>query len=164
MSKISPKWIALCTAAISLTYTTGYIVTEPASASVAAKRPVQAHVQVKSSQNQTGLSGQARSSGESNTADSRSGQTHSKYKDGSYTGYGMNRIGSVTVTVTIKDGKIDLVEIKDCTTSYPESLIDRLPQQVLEQQNPDVDNVSGATESTDDFRTAVRDALSQAMS
>jgi uncharacterized protein with FMN-binding domain len=74
----------------------------------------------------------------------------------------MNHIGSVSVSVTINHGKIESVKITDCTTSYPESNIDKLPQQVVARQSSNVDNVSGATESTNDFITAVMNALSQA--
>ena len=84
------------------------------------------------------------------------------YKDDTYKGTGSNRIGSVEVAVTIKSGKIANVEITDCTTHYSQSRIDHLPQQVLERQSAEVDYVTGATKSVDDFKTAVQQALLQA--
>ncbi|KEO84872.1 FMN-binding protein [Tumebacillus flagellatus] len=86
------------------------------------------------------------------------------YKDGTYTGTGSNRIGSVEVAVTIKSGKIAAVEITNCDTHYPQSDIDGLPAQAVERQSSNVDTVSGATKSTDDFRTAMNQALAQAQS
>jgi uncharacterized protein with FMN-binding domain len=95
---------------------------------------------------------------------SSSGQTalSGTYKDGTYTGSGSNRIGTVEVAVTIKGGKISSVEITNCNTHYPQSRIDNLPAQVVKNQSDQVNNVSGATMSTTDFRTAVRQALQQA--
>ncbi|PWK16453.1 FMN-binding protein [Tumebacillus permanentifrigoris] len=84
------------------------------------------------------------------------------YKDGTYTGSGTNRIGTVEVAVTIASGKITAVEITNCNTHYPQSRIDKLPAQILKNQSDQVNNVSGATMSTTDFRTAVRQALQQA--
>ncbi|TGA98190.1 FMN-binding protein [Sporolactobacillus shoreae] len=164
MGKLSPKWIALCTATIGLAYTAGYIVTEPKA--VAVSSAVQANVnpvQTQPSSNTSDQSSQSSSTASSSTASSsQPAQNKSGYKDGTFSGQGMNRIGSVAVSVTIKQGKITNVQITDCTTSYPQSLIDPLPGQVVSRQNVSVDNVSGATESTDDFVTAVTQALQQA--
>ncbi|MCO7176524.1 FMN-binding protein [Sporolactobacillus kofuensis] len=168
MSKISPKWMALCSAAIGLTYAAGYVVTEPKTAPVsAATQQVQLKGSTSKNDQQSSSSSSSSQASQSNTKkqanqSSSSSQTQSIYKDGSYSGEGMNRIGSVAVSVTIQKGKIERVQITDCTTSYPERLIDQLPQQVVSRQSSNVDNVSGATESTDNFKTAVMDALSKA--
>lgn len=176
MSKLSPKWITLCTAAIGLAYTAGYVVTEPKAAAVSLATQSSVQSGVNGSQNQGTPNSQGNSgsqgnqssqtpsnsqSGQSNQGSSQT-QSQSGYKDGTYTGQGMNQIGSVAVSVTIKQGKIASVQITDCTTSYPQSAIDPLPAQVVSRQNANVDNVSGATESTNDFVTAVQQALSQA--
>ncbi|WP_100488163.1 FMN-binding protein [Sporolactobacillus pectinivorans] len=163
MAKLSPKWIALCTATIGLAYSAGYVVTEPKA--VAVSPAIQTAVQ--SNQQQSNGSSQGstnnKASGTQSTAqNSTAPQSKSGYKDGTFSGQGMNRIGSVSVSVTIKQGKIANVQITDCTTSYPQSLIDPLPSEVVSRQNANVDNVSGATESTDNFITAVTQALSQA--
>lgn len=169
MAKLSPKWIALCTAAIGLAYSAGYVVTEPKLLAAApATHSVQAASsssssstadaqQAQATQDQNSSSSSTSSSSSSSTASQKSG-----YKDGTYSGQGMNRIGGVAVSVTIKQGKISSVQITDCTTSYPQSAIDQLPSQVVSRQNTNVDNVSGATESTSDFVTAVSQALAQA--
>lgn len=86
-----------------------------------------------------------------------------KYIDGTYSGSGSNRIGMVSVAVTIHNGKISDVQITQCYTHYSESYINPvLPQEVMSTQNPSVGNISGATLSTQDFETAVYQALSQA--
>ncbi|WP_010631600.1 FMN-binding protein [Sporolactobacillus vineae] len=170
MAKLRPEWIALCTAAIGLAYSAGYVVTEP--------RPIAAAPASHSVQVQSDNRASASAGGESaSEAEEHQGRTTQKkqnrttattirkksgYKDGTYSGQGMNRIGAVAVSVTIKQGKIASVQITDCTTSYPEIKIDQLPAQVVSRQNANVDNVSGATESTSDFVTAVAQALTQA--
>lgn len=85
------------------------------------------------------------------------------YKDGSYTGQGDSRHGGMEVTVEIEDGRIVSAAITTCWTRYPCSRISRLPPQVLDRQSADVDRVSGATQSANAYRTAVREALSEAM-
>lgn len=172
MSKLSPKWITLCTAAIGLAYTAGYVVTEPKAVAVSVpQQNVQTGTGGSQSQGVQGSQGGSSSSAASDASSnqnnqssqgSSTAQSQSGYKDGTYTGQGQNRIGSVAVSVTIKQGKIANVQITDCTTSFPQSAIDPLPAQVVSRQNSNVDNVSGATESTDDFITAVQQALSQA--
>ncbi|MGB8460433.1 MAG: FMN-binding protein, partial [Priestia megaterium] len=83
--------------------------------------------------------------------------------DGTYSGQGSNRIGTVYVSVTIKNDRIETVEITEADTHYSQSYIEGLPAQVVQRQSSDVDVVSGATLSTEDFQNAVDDALQQAM-
>lgn len=84
------------------------------------------------------------------------------YKDGTFTGEASNRIGGVQVAVTTKADKIVSVKITNCTTSYSESNIAGLPQQVISKQNATIDLVSGATLMSEDFQGAVQQALQQA--
>lgn len=88
--------------------------------------------------------------------------TQGNYKDGTYTGVGTNQIGSVQVAVKISKGKIASVSITNCSTSYSESNIGQLPSEVVTRQSSSVDNVSGATRSTEDFQSAVQMALDKA--
>ena len=89
----------------------------------------------------------------------------SLYKDGTYYGEGYNRIGGIQVAVTITQGKIASAEITQCTTHYRQSAIDpALPNQVVARQSANIDFVSGATKSSQDFQNAVAQALQQAMS
>jgi uncharacterized protein with FMN-binding domain len=86
----------------------------------------------------------------------------STYKDGTYTGTGVSRHGSITAQVVIQNGKIVSVQITGSTTRYSTSRIASLPGEVVAQQSPNVDYVSGATDSSMAFMQAVADALAQA--
>jgi uncharacterized protein with FMN-binding domain len=83
-------------------------------------------------------------------------------KDGKYSGWGTCRHGDIQATVTVEAGKITSAVISDCQTRYSCDVIDRLPPQVVARQSPDVDRVSGATQSADAFYWAVVQALKQA--
>jgi uncharacterized protein with FMN-binding domain len=84
------------------------------------------------------------------------------YKDGTYSGQGQSRRGNVWVSVTIQGGHIDAVSITRSTLQYPVRDIAGLPGQVVQRQSGQVDIVSGATYSSQAFRSAVSQALSQA--
>ncbi|MBV9356108.1 MAG: FMN-binding protein [Chloroflexi bacterium] len=84
------------------------------------------------------------------------------YRDGTYTGTGNSRRGSVQVSVTIQSGRIASVNIGRVSTEYPASDIARLPNEVVSRQSAQVDVVSGATFSSIAFRGAVQQALQQA--
>jgi hypothetical protein len=84
------------------------------------------------------------------------------WKDGAYTGWGTSRHGDIQASVVIEGGKIASATIAQCLTRYKCDVIDKLPPQVAQRQSPDVDFVSGATQSADAFYYAVVDALSKA--
>jgi uncharacterized protein with FMN-binding domain len=84
------------------------------------------------------------------------------WKDGTYTGWGYSRHGDIEAAVTIEGGRIASAAISQCRTRYSCSVIDRLPPQVAQRQSPDVDYVSGATQSADAFYGAVVAALNKA--
>ncbi len=85
-----------------------------------------------------------------------------KWKDGTYTGWGYSRHGNIEAQVVIENGRIASAAISQCRTRYSCSVIDRLPPQVAEKQSPEVDYVSGATQSADAFYGAVVQALGKA--
>lgn len=85
-----------------------------------------------------------------------------RYKDGIYTGAGRRRHGRVVATVAVKGGRLTSVEITVCDTRFPCTYLDPLPAQVLARQRPDVDAISGATESAQAFSAAVAEALAKA--
>ncbi|CAN5243442.1 hypothetical protein BH09GEM1_BH09GEM1_12680 [soil metagenome] len=87
---------------------------------------------------------------------------HAGWKDGTYVGWGTSRHGDIEATVEIKGGRIISASISDCRTRYPCSRIDQLPPQVLTRQSPEVDYVSGATQSSDAYYYAVTEALKKA--
>ena len=84
------------------------------------------------------------------------------YKDGTYSAWGTSRHGDIEATVLIKGGKIEAAIISQCLTQYSCSLISELPIQVVLRQSPEVDFVSGATQSTNAFYYAVVNALKKA--
>jgi uncharacterized protein with FMN-binding domain len=84
------------------------------------------------------------------------------YKDGTYIGWGTSRHGDIQATVVVEGGRIASAKISECWTRYPCSWIVKLPPQVAERQSPEVDFVSGATQSTNAFYYAVIQALSKA--
>lgn len=86
----------------------------------------------------------------------------SAYRDGTYTGSGTSRHGGVTVAVVIKNGRIVSAEITASNTRYPISRIANLPGEVVATQSANINYVSGATDSSMAFRTAVTNALAQA--
>lgn len=83
-------------------------------------------------------------------------------RDGVYSGWGTSRHGDIQASVEVKDGRIVSATITQCLTRYSCSWIADLPGQVVKRQSPEVDLVSGATQSTDAFYSAVVEALSKA--
>lgn len=84
------------------------------------------------------------------------------WKDGVYFGWGTSRHGDIQAEVEIRGGRIVSAAISQCLTRYSCSWIAALPPQVLTRQSPDVDYVSGATQSANAFYYAVVDALIKA--
>lgn len=86
------------------------------------------------------------------------------YKDGTYQGSGTGFGGTITVQVTVSDGKITAVDILSAsgeTGSYF-AFAQGVVSKVLSSQSPNVDAVSGATYSSNGIIQAVQNALSQA--
>jgi len=84
------------------------------------------------------------------------------YMDGTYLGWGSSRHGDIQASVTIEDGRIVATKIARCLTRYSCSWVSHLPPQVIARQSPEVDYVSGATQSANAFYWAVIDALNKA--
>jgi uncharacterized protein with FMN-binding domain len=84
------------------------------------------------------------------------------YKDGTFSGLGSCRHGTIQASVAVQEGKIVSATITECRTRYSCSWIAMLPNEVVTRQSAEVDYVSGATESTDAFYEAVAAALSSA--
>jgi uncharacterized protein with FMN-binding domain len=93
-------------------------------------------------------------------ADSTSGK--GTWKDGTYTGWGTSRHGDIEATVIIEGGKITAAAISRCLTRYSCSWIAHLQPQVAQRQSPEIDNVSGATDSANAFYYAIVEALKHA--
>jgi uncharacterized protein with FMN-binding domain len=135
MANMSKKWIILCSTAIGALYATDYLATD----AQAMMQQTQQHSQSASSTN-AGL-----------------------YKDGTYQGSGSNRRGSIAITLTIKNDKITDVEISNYHMHYSVDDVLGMPQEVLDKQSSQLNNVSGATYSTNAFEDAIQDALNQAL-
>lgn len=84
------------------------------------------------------------------------------WKDGTYTGWGYSPHGNIEATVTVQSGRVTNAIISQCRTRYSCGVIGTLPPEVAQRQSPDVDYVSGATQSADAFYEAVVAALSKA--
>jgi uncharacterized protein with FMN-binding domain len=85
-----------------------------------------------------------------------------QYKDGTYSGWGTSRHGDIEATVVIDGGRIASAVISQCWTRYSCSCVAHLQGQVVARQSPEVDYVSGATQSVNAFYYAVVQALSKA--
>jgi len=77
-------------------------------------------------------------------------------------GWGTSRHGDIQAQVVIENGRIAAATIAQCLTRYSCSVIAKLPPQVAERQSPEVDYVSGATQSANAFYYAVVEALAKA--
>ena len=84
------------------------------------------------------------------------------WKDGTYSGWGHCRHGEIEASVVIEGGRIKSATIAQCLTRYSCDVIDKLPPEVPQRQSPEVDYVSGATQSANAFHYAVVDALAKA--
>lgn len=100
----------------------------------------------------------------SNTNNSSSNTVSGLFKDGTYTGVGRGFKPGLTVSVTVKSGKIANIEIVSHHESrgYYEEPFDIVPKEIIESQSTEVDSVSGATRSSRGIMEAVNNALSQA--
>lgn len=88
----------------------------------------------------------------------------SGYKDGTYTGQARGYSGIVTITLTVKDGKITAVNNTNSDTmSYFRRAWRILQPAILEKQSVDgIDTVSGATFSSNGILEAAGNALENA--
>lgn len=87
-----------------------------------------------------------------------------KWKDGIYTGSGKGFGGTISVKVTVKDGKISAIDVTSAsgeTASYFSKAKGIIPK-MISGQTTNVDAASGATYSSNGIITAVRNALSKA--
>jgi len=88
----------------------------------------------------------------------------SPYRDGTYTSRGIRtRHGTIEATVEISGGKIVSATVTSCGMRWPCSDINRIIPRVVERQSTAIGIVSGATQSSDAFITAIDAALTQAM-
>lgn len=110
------------------------------------------------------LEAQASGAGSDSESGSDSGNG-AGYKDGTYTGEADGFGGTVAVEVTVKDGKIEAVEVTSAEkedSAYLTMAEDIIPK-IIEAQNAEVDTISGATFSSTGIKNATEQALEQAV-
>ena len=91
------------------------------------------------------------------------GAAVSALPDGEYTGTGSNLEGSVTVTVTIADGRIAAISLNEGSSVISDDeAISAFFSAVTEAQSTDVDGISGATTETNALKEAITLALAAA--
>ena len=143
--------VALSASAVAAVYMAGYLRTSSADAALDAAQPVPVVAA-------TPVASPAQKPGVTAVPTAQTGT----YKDGTYSGSGTSRRGDVWVSVAVQGGHIANVTITRSTLQYPLRDIAGLPQQVVQRQSAQVDIVSRATYSSQAFRSAVAQALSQA--
>ena len=87
--------------------------------------------------------------------------TDGGWKDGTYEGEGQGFGGKVVVEVTIENGEITCIEVKEAQkedSAYLEMAKDII-EDIVDAQSADVDTISGATFSSTGIREAVIQAL-----
>ncbi|MGN1015163.1 MAG: FMN-binding protein [Butyricicoccus sp.] len=86
------------------------------------------------------------------------------YADGTYTGSAQGFGGTITVNVTVKDGKISAIDIVSAAGETPSYFANakKIIDSMLSSNSPNVDTVSGATISSTGIKNAVINALKQA--
>jgi uncharacterized protein with FMN-binding domain len=169
--KISGSLVTASGAAVMAVYLAGYIRTETAAARFArqvAESRVAGVASRRVASVRDGLAAKTTAipEGVLSAPDHPGGETPAAirhaWKDGTYTGWGFSPHGNIEAAVIIAGGRIASAIISQCRTRYSCAVIDMLPPQVARRQSPDVDYVSGATQSADAFYEAVVAALSKA--
>ncbi len=150
MAKRMPRrLVALSGSAIAAIYFAGFAATRAADAGMAT--PTSATT-----------SAPAQVASPAATSTPASAPSVSPYKDGTFSGTGTSRRGSISVAVTVSGGRVSNVNITKVATEYPISAVSSMPSQVVARQSASVNGVSGATYSAQAFRGAVQAALQQA--
>ncbi len=93
-----------------------------------------------------------------------SGCSSSKWENGTFYGTGTGHGGPIKVEVVIEKGKIAKVEAVEHgeTPGLGDAALTKISAEVIEAQKADVDSVTGATVTSEGFKAAISDALSQA--
>lgn len=176
-----PRLMVLSSAVIVAAYAVGYSHTEAAArqafippptatqATGAAASAAQAGTTSNASASGAGSANASSStpSGASATAPSATTPaapkaTATKYRNGTFTAQGWGPHGPITVAVVIQGGRIVSANVTQCGTTYPCQYISPLVGEVVQNQGPPTDYVSGATASSMAYYQAVTQALAKA--
>jgi uncharacterized protein with FMN-binding domain len=103
----------------------------------------------------------AAESSNKNTASVTQTEETGIYKDGTYTGTGKGFRGSTKVTVTVENGNISDITVDSSMDDdeFFSCAENGVTSEIIEEQDIDVDAVSGATFSSNGIKEAVADAL-----
>jgi len=87
-----------------------------------------------------------------------------KYIDGVYNGSGEGKYGPLTVEVTVEKGKISDIKVLEHseTPGLSDSILEKIPQEIIKAQSAEVDAISGATVTSNAIMQAVQDAIKDA--
>jgi uncharacterized protein with FMN-binding domain len=170
--KLRGSLLAISAAAVVSVYTVGYVSTQSSidqlTAGSAAAASVAPATSGSSAPATTGSSSSSRSattgssSSAAATATPSTASVDSPYKDGTYKASGNSRHGSIEVTLVVQGGKITSASVSDCRTRYPCSDVYPLTREVVSLQKGPIHYVSGATDSSRAYTSAVTQAIAQA--
>lgn len=92
------------------------------------------------------------------------GSAFAAMTDGTYTGEGKGRNGTITVEVTVKAGKLDAVKVVNHTETVgiSDAAVADFPKAIVAAQSTAVDAVAGATMTSEGIRAAVAQAIQKA--
>lgn len=92
------------------------------------------------------------------------GSAFAAMTDGTYTGEGKGRNGTITVEVTVKAGKLDAVKVVKHTETVgiSDAAVTDFPKAIVAAQSTAVDAVAGATMTSEGIRQAVAQAIQKA--
>lgn len=83
--------------------------------------------------------------------------------DGKYRGVGRGYGGEIEVEITISKGEITKIEILNHreTPVISDPALEQMPKRIIEEQSLEVDVVSGATQTSNAIKSAIRNALAE---
>ena len=92
------------------------------------------------------------------------GSAFAAMTDGTYTGEGKGRNGTITVEITVKAGKLDAVKVVKHTETVgiSDAAVADFPKAIVAAQSTAVDAVAGATMTSEGIRQAVAQAIQKA--
>lgn len=88
------------------------------------------------------------------------------WKDGTYTATAAGKNGSFDVTVVIENGRVTEVEVSDHSETPDKGgmATEKLSEEMIQDQSPEVDAVTGATITSNALKKAVAECLQEATS
>ena len=91
-------------------------------------------------------------------------QSKGAYKDGTYTGVGQGKNGAIKSEVKIEKGKIAAIKFLEHkeTPGLSDPVFKKMSESIIKAQKPEVDAVSGGTETSKGIINSVSDALKTA--